>query len=136
VTDVVADAVTGGTIELDGYATTLYVDEAIAAIEVPTVPTNVSEFTNDAGYLTEHQDLSDYATKTYVDEAVAAIDFPETDLSDYYTKTETDEYFATIGYVDDAIADINIPDVSEFQTEEQVNALINTALGVIENGTY
>ena len=26
--------------------------------------------------------------------------------------------------------------LSEFQTEEQVNALINTALGVIENGTY
>lgn len=29
-----------------------------------------------------------------------------------------------------------IPDVSGFQTEEQVNTLINQALGVIENGTY
>ena len=26
--------------------------------EIPTVPTNVSAFTNDAGYLTEHQDIS------------------------------------------------------------------------------
>lgn len=29
-----------------------------------------------------------------------------------------------------------IPDVSSFQTEEQVSALIDAALGVIENGTY
>lgn len=28
---------------------------------IPTVPTNVSAFTNDAGYLTEHQDISDVA---------------------------------------------------------------------------
>jgi hypothetical protein len=31
---------------------------------MPVVPTNVSAFTNDAGYLTEHQDLSLYALKT------------------------------------------------------------------------
>lgn len=29
--------------------------------EIPIVPANVSAFTNDAGYLTEHQDLSGYA---------------------------------------------------------------------------
>ena len=29
--------------------------------ELPTIPTNVSAFTNDKGYLTEHQDLSEYA---------------------------------------------------------------------------
>ena len=31
---------------------------------IPTVPTNVSAFTNDAGYLTEHQDISGLATKS------------------------------------------------------------------------
>ena len=31
---------------------------------------------------------------------------------------------------------INIPDVSAYQTEEQVLALINAQLGVIENGSY
>ena len=31
---------------------------------IPTVPTNVSSFTNDAGYITSHQDLSLYALKT------------------------------------------------------------------------
>jgi hypothetical protein len=32
--------------------------------EIPTVPTNVSAFTNDAGYLTTHQDLTGYVTNT------------------------------------------------------------------------
>lgn len=31
--------------------------------EIPTVPTNVSEFTNDAGYLTEHQDIANLVVK-------------------------------------------------------------------------
>lgn len=34
---------------------------------IPTVPTNVSSFTNDAGYLTSHQDISSKADKSYVD---------------------------------------------------------------------
>lgn len=32
--------------------------------EIPTVPTKVSAFTNDAGYLTSHQDLTNYVTNT------------------------------------------------------------------------
>ena len=40
------------------YATQDFVREEIGKIEIPTVPTNVSAFTNDAGYLTEHQDIS------------------------------------------------------------------------------
>lgn len=47
-------------------------------------------------------------------------------------------------YVDDSIANnlknyalkSEIPDVSEFQTAEEVTALINTAIGGIENGSY
>ena len=34
------------------------------AADIPTVPTNVSAFTNDAGYLTEHQDISGKLDKT------------------------------------------------------------------------
>ena len=37
----------------DTYATKEYVREQIEGINIPTVPTNVSEFTNDAGYLTK-----------------------------------------------------------------------------------
>lgn len=39
---------------------------------IPVVPTNVSAFTNDAGYLTQHQSLDDYYTKTEVDADLAA----------------------------------------------------------------
>ena len=44
--------------------------------------------------------------------------------------------YATTTYVDNAISNIQVPDVSGFQTEAQVLALINQQLGVIENGTY
>ena len=42
--------------------TTLQTDKADKT-EIPTVPTNISEFTNDAGYLTEHQDISNLVVK-------------------------------------------------------------------------
>ena len=38
---------------------------------IPTVPTNVSAFTNDAGYLTQHQSLANYYTKTESDNRFA-----------------------------------------------------------------
>ena len=38
---------------------------------IPVVPTNVSAFTNDAGYLTQHQSLDNYYTKTQVDTALS-----------------------------------------------------------------
>lgn len=72
------------------------------------------------------------ATKQYVDEAIAAIDAPEVDMSNYYNKSEVDALIpSTSGF-------ITMEDVEGkgYQTEEQVNTLINTALGVIENGTY
>lgn len=46
------------------YATNTRVDEVEA--EIPTVPTNVSAFTNDSGYITNSA-LTGYATETYVD---------------------------------------------------------------------
>lgn len=72
--DVPSEYVTESELGSKGYAT---------RAEIPTVPTNVSTFTNDAKY----------ATETYVDNAIANIEIPEgedVDLSDYYTKEETD----------------------------------------------
>lgn len=59
----------GETAELDNYA---------KKEDIPTVPTNVSAFTNDAGYLTEHQSLTDYATKTYVQNQIDGLDLEVT----------------------------------------------------------
>lgn len=78
--------------------------------DIPTVPTNVSAFTNDAGYLTEHQSLDNYYNKTQTDNLLAGKQHTLTaganitiennvisatggggggDMSNYYTKTET-----------------------------------------------
>ena len=68
--------------------------------DVPTVPTKVSAFTNDAGYLTEHQDLSNYATLGYVDDAVAAaVAGGEINLEGYLLKADFDKVARENGYL-------------------------------------
>ena len=52
----------------------------IAEGVIPTVPTNVSAFTNDAGYLKEHQSLDNYYTKLEVDNQFTAINKRITDF--------------------------------------------------------
>ena len=49
-----------------GLASETYVNEKVAAIVIPEVPTKVSELENDKGYLTEHQSLADYAKKSEI----------------------------------------------------------------------
>lgn len=49
---------------LDGYAKTS---------DIPSIPTKVSAFQNDAGYLTQHQDLSAYAKKTELPTALSQL---------------------------------------------------------------
>lgn len=60
-------------------ADTLYIitDEDV---EIPVVPTKVSAFENDAGYLTEHQDISNLATKDELS--------TKQDKGDYALKTD------------------------------------------------
>lgn len=114
------------TVDLTGYATEEYVNNAVNNIEIPTVdlsdyakktdiPTKVSELDNDAGYLTQHQDLSTYALKSEIP-----------DVSGFANKSE----------IPDVSGYLTADDVSGFQTETQVNNLIDAKLGVIENGTY
>ena len=81
------------TAEKGNYYTKSEVDTSLESkankTEIPTVPTNVSAFTNDAGYLTEHQSLNNY-----------------------YTKTESDGKYATQVVVNEEIA-ARISDVRE-----------------------
>lgn len=57
----------------------------LAAGVIPTVPANVSAFTNDAGYLTQHQSLAAYQTKSI------------TDTGGYYTTDTVDGALQEIG---------------------------------------
>lgn len=100
---------------IKGLATETYVDTAIRGIDFP------------------EPDLSAYATKKYVDSAIDAIDIPKTDLSNYYTKGQVDAAIdIAIDGIDIPEIDLRdyalkseIPDVSNYQTEAQVIALIN-----------
>ena len=97
-------------------------------------------------------DLSNYATKDYVNNVVSNIDMP--DLTPYALKSEIPDVSSFITaeeaaiYIDstelnNALANYakveDIPDVSAYQTETQVNTLISNALnaiGVAEEGAY
>lgn len=104
-------------VDLTGYATEEYVDNAISAIpevdlsdyalktEIPSTTGLATEkYVDDAiaGLEIPDPDLTGYATEKYVDDAIAGIDIPEQDLSNYYTKTQVDNL---------------IPDTSKFLTE-------------------
>ena len=79
--------------------------EALAA-SIPTVPTNVSAFTNDAGYLTEHQDISGKQDK--IDDLDAIRANAELGAS---AIQEIPDTYATKTYVTEQIKGINIPTV-------------------------
>ena len=83
---------TGGTIDLSNYYTTAQtvnlVESAVTRVEgeIPTVPTSNTAFTNDAGYLTEHQSLYGYATEQWVESQGYLTDADYPDLTGYATK--------------------------------------------------
>ena len=61
-------SLSGGEVDLSGYATK---DDLNTKADKSTIPTKVSQLTNDKGYLTSHQDISGKADKAYVDTELA-----------------------------------------------------------------
>ena len=95
---------TGGAVDsVNGQTGTVVLD----------IPTKVSELENDSGYLTSHQDISNLATKVELQTVEAKIP----DVSN----------FATTSYVETAITN------KGYQTQIQVQALINDAISNIKN---
>lgn len=59
---------------IDSKASKTYVDKELGfKADKTEIPVNVSELTNDIGYLTEHQSLTDYYTKEEVDNLIYTI---------------------------------------------------------------
>lgn len=82
-------------IDLSDYATKVYVDDAIAGIEV-------------SGGSGCDCDLTGYATIDYVDDAIANIEIPEVeipDLTNYATKSYVNNYVDNAGYATKADLD-------------------------------
>ena len=136
---------------IDGLASEAYVNEKVAAIVIPEVPTKVSELENDKGYLTEHQSLAEYA-KT-ADLAQVAKTGSYNDLSNKPTIPST-AGLASTEYVDSKVGEIVIPTVptnvsaftndagyltehqslADYSTTAQVQTMISSAIGAITNG--
>jgi hypothetical protein len=132
-----------------GFATTEYVGQQIEKIVIPEVPTNISEFTNDAGYLNKSEadklyapigsasgGSGSYATQDFVRDEIAKIVIPE--IPTKVSAFENDANYLTehqdISGKQDVIADLSdiranaelaktalqaIPE--EYITEEELN---------------
>ena len=77
------------------------------------IPTKVSELENDSGYLTSHQDISNLATKN----ELSAVEAKIPDVSSFATTNDVETAITNKGY----------------QTQTQVQALINDAISNIKN---
>ena len=121
-----ADAASAAVESIEGKADQSAVDALSAKVNAIKVPTNVSAFTNDAGYLTSHQDISGkhdiiadlatiranaelgataiqkipdtYATKEYVGQQIDAINLPT-------VPTNVSEFINDAGYLTKDVAD-------------------------------
>lgn len=96
---------------------------------------------------TEIPSVEGFATTGYVDAAISGIEIPEVDLGNYYTKAETNTQINNAKpNLEPYALKTEIPSVPNkvsafandagYQTAAQVKAIIDSELGVIENGTY
>lgn len=69
--EIIGSTATSGDISLSNYYTKSESDDKYALKS--NIPTKVSQLTNDAGYLTEHQDISNLATKEEVNNVSSSI---------------------------------------------------------------
>lgn len=95
-----------------GLASTKYVDDKVAGIVIPEVPTKVSAFENDKGYLTEHQSLAEYAKKTEIPTI----------------PTNVSAFTNDAGYLTEHQS------LANYSTTAQVQTMISSAIGAITNG--
>lgn len=102
---------------IEGLASETYVDSKIAEVKVPT---KVTELDNDAGYITEHQDISHLATKDALETVESKI--PTLDGYAKLDDVPSIDGLASEQFVTEKIAAINIPDVSDFITMPDVEA--------------
>lgn len=122
--------------DLEGLATETYVNEKFSNIEIPEIPSKVSDLDNDLGYITVVPDS--YATKEFVasEIAKAELEGQDIDLSYYYTKTETAEAITSAVETkadkselfskdyNELINKPNIPSIEGLATEAYVNKAI------------
>ena len=132
---------------VEGLASETYVNEKVASIEIPAVPTKVSDFENDANYITLNEvpttDLTGYATKeelsalnipsveglaseTYVNEKVAAIEIPA-------VPTKVSELDNDANYI--TLSDVPATDLTGYATTAKMNDTLDAYVLKSEMGS-
>lgn len=125
-------------VDLEGYATKEYVDNAIAAISAVDLSdyftkeeanakfATKEEIPSTSGLATEefvNRKVSGLASESFVNDAVAAI--PKPDLSGYALKSEIPSTagLATEQYVNEAVSNVSV-DLTGYATEQYVNEAV------------
>lgn len=96
-------------------------------VDIPTVPTNVSAFTNDAGYLTEHQSLAGLATEDYVKGQIEAIPTPDVSgqINTHNTSSAAHNDIRTaIEELGNAVDNITVPTTLSDLTDDATHRLV------------
>lgn len=111
------------TVDLSAYATEAELNTAIANI---TIPTNVSELTNDAGYITNTA-IADFITEEAIDSKIAsAVSGGTVDLSNFVTESELNTAITALNNFSGDYNDLtNAPTIPVVPTN--VAAFINDA---------
>lgn len=105
--------------DLETLATKEQITTLESAIDAIKVPTKVSELVNDAGYLTEHQDISNLAQKSEVD-AQLALKADKTELNNY---TTTEALNLALQDKADKTALVDLASKDDLATKADISAL-------------
>ena len=123
---------------LEGLATKTFVNEEIAKIDIPEIPTNISAFVNDANYLTEHQDITgkqDLISDLEEIRANAALGAKALQAvpEEYVTDTElTAKGYLTAQSIEGYALKSEIPSMENYYSKEEIDDkldAINSLLG-------
>ena len=126
------------------YATKTYVTEQIEGISIPTVPTNVSDFINDAGYLSKEEADSLYASlgstgsgvsQEYVDNELAKKQDKIDNLEDIIAGAEKGATALQAGDLDEYLTEETLSNSNVISEINSKIAEINTLLGDAETLT-
>ena len=122
---------------LSGYATEQWVEDKhyITGVDlsnyatlqdIPTVPTSNTAFTNDAGYLTQHQSLEGYATEEYVNSQISS------QTADFVSGEELSSYTYDKSTIDSKIASGGTFDPTQYYNKSEVDNKIASAKSEVE----
>lgn len=97
------------------------------------LPTKVSDLDNDAGYLTEHIDISGKADKGHTHSISEVTDYVAPDLSPYAKTSDIPsiEGLATETFVTESINNIPAADFSNYYNKTETENIVNEAVGNI-----